>query len=91
MTDKDKERPLDTFKERVDICLSKVGMSRADLEHALGISQPALWQLLDRGAPRVSTLLRLSKVLGVSMSELMRPVSAEEYGSMMLAQKKEQE
>lgn len=79
------DRPLDTFRERVEICLSNIGMSKAELADALDISQPALWQLLDRGAPRVSTLQRLAEALKIPISELLRPVEADEYGKIVLS------
>jgi transcriptional regulator with XRE-family HTH domain len=83
------DKVLGTFRQRVEVCLARAGLTKADLAHALDISQPALWQLLDRGAPRVSTLQRLAKVLRVPMAELLRPVTAHEYGQVMLdAQKK---
>jgi transcriptional regulator with XRE-family HTH domain len=87
MTDK----PLGSFRQRVEVCLARVGLTKADLAHALKISQPALWQLLDRGAPRVSTLQRLAKVLRVPMAELLRPVTAHEYGQAMLEVQKERD
>lgn len=79
------DKPLGTFRERVEICLARIGMSKTELSDMLGISQPALWQLLDRGAPRVSTLQRLAKALRIPVSELLRPVGAREYGEAVLA------
>lgn len=82
------EKPLGTFRERVEVCLARIGMSKHDLAEALDISQSALWQLLERGAPRVSTLQRLAEVLRVPLAELVRPVSAAEYGALVMAQHK---
>jgi transcriptional regulator with XRE-family HTH domain len=79
------DKPLGTFRERVEICLARIGMSKNDLADAMEISQPALWQLLDRGAPRVSTLQRLAEALRVPIAELLRPVEASEYGAMVMA------
>jgi DNA-binding XRE family transcriptional regulator len=84
-------KPLGTFRQRVEVCLAHAGLTKAELAHALHISQPALWQILDRGAPRVSTLQRLAKVLRVSIAELLRPVTAHELGQVLLNAQKERD
>lgn len=85
------DRPLSTFRERIEICLANIGMSKGELAELLDISQPALWQLLDRGAPRVSTLQRLAEALKVPISDLLRPVDADEYGEAVLAAHKKED
>jgi transcriptional regulator with XRE-family HTH domain len=74
---------INNFAARVDILLGARGETRSDLARALGMTPQALRDILLRGEPRMSTIVKVAAALGVLPQELLRPVSEREFATLM--------
>lgn len=68
------------FKARVELILKKKGWSVAELARRLDKSQQRIYDIIQRGDPKASTLRDFAEVLEVSPEDLLEEVTPEEYG-----------
>ena len=70
---KEKEKALVDFGKRLDQLIYKQYRSKDQFLRDTGFHKGNIYDIINgKGDPRFSTLFRLSKVLGVSMEELIR-------------------
>ena len=68
------------FKARIELILKERGWSVAELARRLGKSQQRIYDIIQRGDPKTSTLRDFASVLDVQPEELLEEVTPEEYG-----------
>lgn len=71
---------INYFQASVEAALARKGWRMTDLARAMGVTSPTLWNILNTGRPRESTILRIAAALDVHPDDLVKPLSPEEYG-----------
>jgi transcriptional regulator with XRE-family HTH domain len=70
-----KEHPPDPSMSKVQKAIDASGMSRQELGEKMGydakIARQAVYQLLKTSDPRIGTLRKLAKALGVKVNDLI--------------------
>ncbi len=82
---------IDHLRARVEVERRKQGLTLAQVADRMGRSPGALTEVLRNGNPTLATINDLAAALGIPASEVVRPVSAEEYGDAMLPRRGEDE
>jgi transcriptional regulator with XRE-family HTH domain len=75
---------VDHFRARVEVERKRLGLTVAQVAERMGRSPSALTEVLRGGNPTLATLQDLAAALGIAPSDLVRPVTAEEYGAAMM-------
>lgn len=75
------------IKQRVEVELARRGWTKSELARAMGISPQGLYDTLVRGSQTVTTLTKIAKALGITIAELVTPVTPVEYGEAMIDRK----
>jgi len=60
------------FRERLQALLDRRGWRQKDLADAMGITQQALYSIISKGNPKMTTIDRIAEALGCRPRELMR-------------------
>ena len=68
------------IKARIEVECRKRGITVSEVGRRTGRSPQAFQDILRRGNPTLATLKEIAAALEVEMEDLIRPVSAEEYG-----------
>lgn len=76
--------PINHFKARFLIELEKRDMSIAQVARNVGKSPQHLSQVIDRGDPKSSVLRQLAESIGLETEDLLREVTLEEFGEIMI-------
>lgn len=71
---------VDSFKIRVEVECRKRGLSMTEAARRTGRTPQAFHDILRRGNPTMKTLSEIADAIGCEMEELLRNVTAEEYG-----------
>jgi len=69
---------------RVNMLLTAKGMKVSELAREMGRTPQSLAHLLKRNDPTTSQMAELAKALDTDIQMLLTPVTAEEYGRLML-------
>jgi len=72
---------VNQVKARVSVEAKMRNMTISEVARRCGRSPQALQDILNRGNPRLETLQEIAGALGVSIDQLLVPVTAEEYGA----------
>jgi len=75
---------INHFRANVEVLLAKRGKRMIDLARDMGVAQSTLRDMVNRGRPRESTLWRFADTLNVDVEELVKTISPEEYGKVMI-------
>lgn len=68
------------LRARVEITARAKGLSLSEVASKMGKSPQALQAILRSGNPLYKTVSQMADALGVEPSEVMRPVTPQEYG-----------
>ena len=82
---------VDQLRARLEVERRKQGLTLAQVAERMGRSPGALTEVLRNGNPTLTTINDLAATLGVPSSEILRPVTPEEYGEAMLPRRGEDE
>ena len=77
---KGKGEVVNQLRARVYVEAGKQGLTITSLAERIGVTRQALHKLLERGKPNMTSLTKIASALGLAPVDLMRPVSAGEYG-----------
>jgi len=77
------------FSARVRVLMAQRKISVSELAKKIGKTDAAMSGILRYGHPGYDTLKKISELFGMSIEELMSPVSMEEYAKCFYPQKKE--
>lgn len=72
---------INHIKARIEVECRRSSITVSELARRTGRSPQALRDILVRGNPTLSTIREIAAALEVDMEELIRPVTAEEYGA----------
>jgi lambda repressor-like predicted transcriptional regulator len=78
------EVPIQQLRARVKVEAARRGWSLADLARGCERSPQWLNDVLVRENPKLDTIRLLAGVLGCSIDRLLKPVTAEEFGKIMI-------
>ena len=81
-----KNRPtgINQMRARVEVLAVRNGWSLAEVARQMGIAPQTLQTVLTRGVLTDDMIDRLCAAFRVARKEIMRPVTAQEYGETML-------
>lgn len=80
--------PINHFRARVEIELAKRNLNVSEVARRINKTAQHVSQVLDRGDPKTSTLQEIADAIGVEPDVLLKKVTPEQYGEVMIPRKK---